>query len=122
MCLVLARGYAIAVTDYQGLGTPGDHAYMVGRVLGMNVLDAMRCARALEPHELPGDGSAGVIGYSEGGAAAAWAAQLQPEYAPEVALAGVPARASAGPSSRFSSPTAGSASPPPTPSSSSTAT
>jgi fermentation-respiration switch protein FrsA (DUF1100 family) len=88
---VLARGYAVAVTDYQGLGTPGDHAYMVGRVLGMNVLDAMRAARELETDQLPADGPAGVIGYSEGGAAAAWAAQLQPTYAPELTLAGVAA-------------------------------
>ncbi len=31
MALVLARGNAVVVTDYQGLGTPGDHVYMVGR-------------------------------------------------------------------------------------------
>ena len=95
MAMVLARGYAVAVTDYQGLGTPGDHAYMVGRVLGMNVLDSMRAARNLLPDELPADGPAGVIGYSEGGAAAAWAAQLQPAYAPDVPLDGVAAGAAA---------------------------
>jgi fermentation-respiration switch protein FrsA (DUF1100 family) len=95
MCMALARGYALAITDYQGLGTPGDHAYMVGRVLGMNVLDAIRAARALDPDQLPPDGPAAVIGYSEGGAAAAWAAQLQPSYAPEVTLAGVAAGAAA---------------------------
>ncbi len=92
---VLARGFAVAVTDYQGLGTPGDHTYMVGRVLGMNVLDVMRAARELEPEQLPEDGPAAVIGYSEGGAAAAWAAQLQPSYAPELELAGVAAGAAA---------------------------
>jgi pimeloyl-ACP methyl ester carboxylesterase len=95
MAMVLARGYAVAVTDYQGLGTPGDHAYMVGRALGHNVLDSMRAARSLVPEQLPQDGPAGVIGYSEGGAAAAWAAQLQPTYAPEIGLAGVAAGAAA---------------------------
>jgi len=95
MCLALARGYALAVTDYQGLGTPGDHTFMVGRVLGMNVLDAMRAARALEPEHLPAGGDAAVVGYSEGGAAAAWAAQLEQSYAPELALAGVAAGAAA---------------------------
>lgn len=95
ICTVLARGYAVAVTDYQGLGTPGDHAYMVGRVLGMNVLDAMRAARAVEPELLGERGPAAVLGYSEGGAAAAWAAQLQPSYAPELELAGVAAGAAA---------------------------
>lgn len=95
MALALARGWALAITDYQGLGTPGDHTYMVGRALGPNVLDAMRAARLLSPVELPVDGPAAIIGYSEGGAAAAWAAQLQPVYAPEVRLAGVVAGAAA---------------------------
>lgn len=92
---VLARGYAVAITDYQGLGTPGDHVYMVGQALGKNVLDVMRAACQVAPGEVRIDGSCGVLGYSEGGAAAAWAAQLQPTYAPELALAGVAAGAAA---------------------------
>jgi hypothetical protein len=95
IALALARGWAVAVTDYQGLGTPGDHTYMVGRALGPNVLDSMRAARALAPAELPSDGPAAIMGYSEGGFAAAWAAQLQPTYAPELELAGVAAGAAA---------------------------
>ena len=95
MALVLARGIAVAITDYQGLGTPGDHAYMVGRALGANVLDSMRAARELLPEELPKTGPAAIMGYSEGGVAAAWAAQLQPTYAPELPLVGVAAGAAA---------------------------
>ena len=95
IAMVLARGWAVAITDYEGLGTPGDHTYMVGRALGPNVLDAMRAARQLDPRELPVDGPAAVIGYSEGGAAAAWAAQLQPTYAPDVPLRAVAAGAAA---------------------------
>jgi hypothetical protein len=95
MAMVLARGWAVAITDYEGLGTPGDHTYMVGRALGPNVLDSMRAARSLSPEELPADGPAAIIGYSEGGAAAAWAAQLQPSYAPDLPLAGVVAGAAA---------------------------
>jgi pimeloyl-ACP methyl ester carboxylesterase len=68
---------------------------MVGRALGPNVLDAMRAARAVHPCELPEDGPAAVMGYSEGGAAAAWAAQLQPTYAPDVPLLAVAAGAAA---------------------------
>ncbi len=92
---VLARGYAVAISDYQGLGTPGDHVYMVGQALGRNVLDVMRAACEMAPEEVRLDGPCGVIGYSEGGAAAAWAAQLQPSYAPEVALDAVAAGAAA---------------------------
>jgi pimeloyl-ACP methyl ester carboxylesterase len=55
----------------------------------------MRAARILCPEELPADGPAAIIGYSEGGAAAAWAAQLQPSYAPDLPLAGVVAGAAA---------------------------
>jgi hypothetical protein len=95
MAMALARGWALAITDYQGLGTPGDHTYMVGRALGPNVLDSMRAARSLDPDALPSDGPAAIIGYSEGGAAAAWAAQLQPTYAPDVRLAAVVAGAAA---------------------------
>jgi fermentation-respiration switch protein FrsA (DUF1100 family) len=95
MAMCLARGWAVAITDYQGLGTPGDHAYMVGRALGPNVLDSMRAARALDPEALPSDGPAAIIGYSEGGAASAWAAQLQPTYAPDVKLTAVVAGAAA---------------------------
>jgi hypothetical protein len=95
IAMILARGWAVAVTDYQGLGTPGDHTYMVGRALGPNVLDSMRAARELQPSQLPEGGAAAIIGYSEGGYAAAWAAQLQPSYAPEVPLVGVSAGAAA---------------------------
>ena len=95
IAMVLARGWAVALTDYEGLGTPGDHTYMVGRALVPNVLDAMRAARSLDPEELPVDGPAAIIGYSEGGAAAAWAAQLQPSYAPDVPLLAVAAGAAA---------------------------
>ena len=95
IAMVLARGWAVALTDYEGLGTPGDHTYMVGRALGPNVLDAMRAARSLDPEELPVEGPAAIIGYSEGGAAAAWAAQLQPSYAPDVPLLAVAAGAAA---------------------------
>src|SRR5947208_1841206 len=31
MTQVLGRGWAVAITDYQGLGTPGEHPYVVGK-------------------------------------------------------------------------------------------
>jgi pimeloyl-ACP methyl ester carboxylesterase len=68
---------------------------MVGRALGPNVVDMMRAARQLVPDQLPDQGPAAIIGYSEGGAAAAWAAQLQPSYAPDVPLVAVAAGAAA---------------------------
>ena len=45
----LKAGYAVVRTDYEGLGTPGVHPYLVGRSEGRSVLDAVRAARALDP-------------------------------------------------------------------------
>lgn len=89
LAMLLSRGFAVAMTDYEGLGTPGDHPYVIGRALGPNVLDALRAARRLEDAALPADGPLGVIGYSEGGLAAGWAAELHDEYAPELDIAGI---------------------------------
>jgi Secretory lipase len=88
MAMALARGWAVVVTDYEGLGTPGDHTYMVGKALGPNVLDSMRAARALHPSTFEPEGPAAIMGYSEGGFAAGWAAELQPTYAPDIPLVG----------------------------------
>jgi hypothetical protein len=43
---LLDQGWAVAVSDYQGLGTPGLHTYLVGPAQGHAVLDmARRCGR-----------------------------------------------------------------------------
>lgn len=90
LALLLRHGWAVAVTDYPGLGVPGEgHPYVVGRALGPAVLDAVRAARELPAIAAHGDGPIALLGYSEGGAAAGWAAQLQPAYAPDVALRAV---------------------------------
>jgi hypothetical protein len=86
---MLARGWAVAVTDYEGLGTPGQHTYVVGPSLGHAVLDAARAAIRLPGAGLSADTPVAIWGYSEGGAASSWAAQLQPSYAPELRLRGV---------------------------------
>lgn len=90
---VVERGWAIVATDYLGLGAGENHAYLVGQVAGQGVLDAVRAARELEEAEV-GDDTV-VWGHSQGGAAALWTAQVQPTYAPEVALAGTVAMAPA---------------------------
>lgn len=86
---LISLGYAVVMTDYEGLGTPGDHPYVIGRTLGRNVLDSLRAALAFAPADLDADLPLGVIGYSEGGNSSAWAAELQPDYAPDLTLAGV---------------------------------
>lgn len=88
---LLDRGYAVAVTDYEGMGTPGDHRYVIGTSEGHAVLDAMRAARRWAPAGVDEDAPAAITGYSQGSHAALFAAELQPGYAPDVPLAGVAA-------------------------------
>jgi hypothetical protein len=86
---LLAQGWAVAVTDYPGLGTPGDETYSVGIPEGYAVLDALRAATLLPGAGLSATAPMGIEGYSQGGGAAGWAAQLQPTYAPGLRLHGV---------------------------------
>lgn len=85
---LLARGYGVVVTDYEGLGTPGDHTYVNREAEAHAVLDAIRAAQRLPEAGLPDDGPVAIAGYSQGGGASAAAAELQPSYAPELKLKG----------------------------------
>jgi hypothetical protein len=87
----LDKGWAVAVTDMQGLGTPGMHTYEVGRAQGKAVLDIVRAARHLPGTGLDAGTPVGVWGYSQGGTSAGWAAELASSYAPELDLKGVAA-------------------------------
>lgn len=84
---LLEAGDIVAATDYQGLGTPGTHPYLVGQSEAQGVLDAARAARNLEGQAA--SNTVVVIGYSQGGQAALFAGQIAQSYAPELYLAGV---------------------------------
>ncbi|SNR76214.1 Secretory lipase [Haloechinothrix alba] len=84
----LSKGWAVVVTDYEGLGTPGTHTYATGRAEGPAVLDAARAAQRADGAGLSAGGPVGIAGYSQGGQAAAFAAELHPRYAPELDLVG----------------------------------
>jgi fermentation-respiration switch protein FrsA (DUF1100 family) len=83
---LLAKGFAVAQTDYQGLGTPGEHTYVVREAEAHAVLDVLRAAQRLPG--LPRNGPLGIAGYSEGGGASASAVELAPTYAPELDIRG----------------------------------
>ena len=85
---LLARGYALAVTDYEGLGTAGIHTYMDRVSQGRAVLDAVRAAQRLPGSGLGAANPVGLAGYSQGGGAAASAAELAGSYAPELKIKG----------------------------------
>ncbi|NGO79451.1 lipase [Streptomyces sp. YC504] len=95
----LWRGWAVVVTDYEGLGTPGEHTYTAGPSAGHAMLDAARAAQRIPAAASSGitaQSPIGIVGYSQGGQASSWAAELKDSYAPELnvkgtATGGVPA-------------------------------
>lgn len=80
----LAKGWAVVVSDYEG----PQSQYGAGHQAGHFVLDAIRATLRFKEAGLAG-APVGLWGYSGGGLASAWAAELQPSYAPELTLAGV---------------------------------
>lgn len=90
---LLARGYAVAMTDYEGLGTRGTHTYMVRESQAHAVLDMVRAAQRLPGTGLPAAGPVLLAGYSQGGGATAAAVELAPSYASDLKVKGAVAGA-----------------------------
>ena len=80
----LAEGWAVSVPDHEGLhglwGAPFEPGY--------RVLDGIRAALSSERTALSLEAPVGLWGYSGGGLASAWAAEMVGEYAPELDIAG----------------------------------
>jgi pimeloyl-ACP methyl ester carboxylesterase len=83
----LAAGHIVVAPDYEGLGSPGVHPYLVGQSEGRSILDALRAARNITGAE----GRSAVYGWSQGGQGALFTARLARDYAPDVRLAGAAA-------------------------------
>jgi pimeloyl-ACP methyl ester carboxylesterase len=89
----LRRRYVVVAPDYEGLGTPRPHPYLVGNSEAWAALDAVRAARLFSPAKA-GERFA-VFGASQGGQAALFTGQQAAGYAPELNLVGVAAAAPA---------------------------
>ena len=86
----LKAGYAIAATDYEGLGTAGPHPYLEGRSEARASIDMVRAARAV----VPSLGRAWVeVGQSQGGQGAIFTAMTATKRAPELRYLGAVATA-----------------------------
>jgi len=86
-------GYLVVLSDYEGLGTPGRHPYLVGESEGWGVIDGALAAREL-PDADTGD-QLSIFGYSQGGHGALFAGQLAADWAPDYELVGTVAGAPA---------------------------
>lgn len=86
----LEAGYVVAATDYEGLGTPGIHPYLVAESEARSVLDSVRAARELLGVEVASDRFV-VLGHSQGGHAALATAERARSWAPELELLGAAA-------------------------------
>jgi pimeloyl-ACP methyl ester carboxylesterase len=91
---LVGEGFAVAATDYEGLGVPGPHPYLVGESEGRSVLDAARAAMAFPGVRI--SNRVLLFGYSQGGQAVLWAAQVAKTYASEVHVIGAVAVAPVG--------------------------
>lgn len=80
----LAEGWVVSVPDHEGRdgmwGTPHEP--------GHRVLDGLRATLSYEKFGLAADSKVDLWGYSGGGLASAWAAEMHAEYAPELNIVG----------------------------------
>lgn len=80
----LAEGWSVCVPDHEGChgmwGAPVEPGY--------RILDGLRAAMRCERLELSPSAPVGLWGYSGGGLASAWAAELCERYAPELNIVG----------------------------------
>jgi triacylglycerol lipase len=80
----LAEGWAVSVPDHEGChgmwGSPYEPGY--------RILDGVRAALACKRLQLSPSAPVGLWGYSGGGLASAWAAELTDSYAPELNVVG----------------------------------
>ncbi|WP_111656936.1 lipase family protein [Isoalcanivorax indicus] len=86
---MLQRGYAVLVTDYEGYHPDPATTYMVGRSMGAALINGVRAAQRFPEAGLSDLAPVLFRGYSQGGGAAMWAGQMQPDYAPTLNLVGV---------------------------------
>lgn len=88
----LARGWAVSVPDHGGIGG----RFGVPREPGYRALDGIRACLNFAPLGLSATTSVALWGYSGGGLATAWAAEMADEYAPELRIVGAVAASPVG--------------------------
>jgi hypothetical protein len=80
----LENGFAVVATDYQGLGGPGPHPYLIWQAEGRSVLDSARAALAAHAGRIANEVI--ITGQSQGSGSSIGASRIASEYAPELKL------------------------------------
>jgi hypothetical protein len=88
----LKAGHVVVLSDYEGLQSQ----WIANKNTAHGVLDGVRAAIKFNKTGLSANAAIGMMGFSGGGHATGWAAEMAPTYAPELnivgaALGGVPA-------------------------------
>lgn len=78
----LDNGHYVVITDFEG----PKHGFAVGRQAGHTILDGIRAT--INYYHLSSNTSVVLTGYSGGGHATSWAANLAPSYAQELNVVG----------------------------------
>lgn len=89
---LLEAGFAVAMTDYEGLGGPGAHPFLEPKTAGFNVIDSARAIRTLFPETAD---KWVAFGISQGGQASWSAAEMNVFYGGGTNLVGATAIAPA---------------------------
>ncbi|MFM8885577.1 MAG: lipase family protein, partial [Chthoniobacterales bacterium] len=76
----------VCATDYQGLGSPGQHQYVVNRTQARDAVYLVHAARKMD--EVSAGAKFGGAGWSQGGGAAAAVAELDPADYGDLKLVG----------------------------------
>ncbi len=79
------RGFTVTKTDYQGLGTQGEHSYLIGVPEARAAADLTRAAHLLT-EKMSSEWV--VAGHSQGGQTALFTAEVGQEWVPELDLRG----------------------------------
>lgn len=88
---LLAQGWVVTASDYQGEGTPGPLPYLVGDIAARNTIDLVRAADHMAA--VHASRRYVVWGHSEGGQTAMFSLHIAASYAPTLDLVGVVAGA-----------------------------
>lgn len=80
----MQRGWAVSIADHEGI----NGYFGAPREPGYRVLDGIRAAQQFAPVGVTESTPVGVWGYSGGGMASSWVAEMAPSYAPEIDIVG----------------------------------